>query len=134
MSIPGLLGTALYTALSQYSAGTALYGTRIYEGQAPLGGSLPYVIYTFVGGGEIYETPTRMLDVNVDVTCIAATQIQAQSGAAHIEGALREKQLTATGWTTLRVNEGAVISTFANVQGKQYYQCGAEYRIRLSNQ
>ncbi len=131
MTIQNLLGSALYTRLTT-TGGTALWGTRVYDRQSPAGtaGSVPYVVFAPVSGGEIPLTPTRTLDIRYAVRCIAASSAEARSGAAYIESALRGGSLTLPGWAHLGTTEGETLSAVENLEGRQFWADGALYRIR----
>lgn len=123
--------TGLYNKLAT-GAGTALYSTRIYHNQAPLETTLPYVVIQRVGGGEENMTPTRSIDVMYQVACWAANSADAKTGAGHIETALHQSPITASGYTIMWQAVGGWIADTANVEGKQYYRRGFEVRIRAT--
>lgn len=133
MSIQSVLGSALYARLTA-TAGTALYGTRVYERQAPAGAQQPYVIFEFRAGGALPLTPTRHIDARYVVACVAASQAEARAGADYIEAALIGGPLTASGWTHIATRQESPLSEVQNVAGRQFWRDGALYRIRFDQE
>jgi len=129
MTIQNLLGTALYTRLTT-TGGTALWGTRAYDRQAPAGAALPYVVFAVQRGGEVPLTPTRTLDVQIAVRCVAGSSAESRAGAAYIESALRGAALSLPGWAHIATTEGEIISEIGNLDGRNFWADGALYRIR----
>jgi hypothetical protein len=123
--------TGLYQRLTT-TGGTVFYGLRVYEGQAPAGDPLPYVIFNHMAGGEENMTPTRGIDADYLVECVASTRADARSGAGYIEAALHDQTLTFSGWNCVAVTQTRLFSRIDNVEGKQWFRRGAYYRIRLS--
>lgn len=125
------LGTALYSKLTN-TAGTALWSTRVYDTQGPLGGSIPYVIFQYSGGGDRNMSPSRILDCEYRIECIGASQADARSGADYIEAALRDQSLSVSGFNEIACTQTDLFNRIDNVDGKQFYRKGAFYRIRQS--
>jgi hypothetical protein len=130
MSIQSTIGTALYARLTT-TGGTALYGARVYERQAPAGAALPYVIFDFQSGGALNLTPTRHVDARYVVACIAANPADARTGADYIESALVGGELSASGWVHVATQQESLVSGVQNVEGRQFWRDGATYRLRF---
>lgn len=131
MSHQNAIGSALYATLVA-APGTAIWGTRVYDRQAPQGAILPYVVFAFVGGGDTNQSPSRIVDATYDVQCVAETSAAARNGATAIGSALHDQQIAVSGWNTIAVTEVGLISLVDNVERRQFWQDGASYRIRIS--
>src|SRR6266478_5772723 len=100
------VGTALYNRLTTFSAGTALWSNRVYNGQAPAGVILPYLIfYAISGTGDENNTPVRTFDLRYHIEAIAISHSVAQICAGHVDGALHHKDsnLSVSGQTVFWV-------------------------------
>lgn len=124
--------TALGSALKGYAAGTALYSTRVYSQLAPQGATLPYVVYDYAAGGDTNESPSRIVDVEYRVEAVGTTQAQARTIAGHIEDALHNGTLTASGWNHIATTHIRPLSLQETTDGVQYWRRGGIYRIRMS--
>jgi hypothetical protein len=126
------LNTALYSTLS---AGTALLsllgGTAIYHLQAPDGAALPYLIYSWQGGGP--TTEVRYLTSQVEfIRAYGTTALQAGSIMAAADALLDYTPMTVSGWTNIflaREGDYEMVETLPN--GEQVYTDGGFYRIML---
>lgn len=123
--------TALYSKLTT-TGGTALWSTRVYEGQAPQGTALPYVVFFHVAGGDENISPSRIVDVRYQVDCWAESRADARLGGDYLEAALHNGTLNISGWSQIGCEQTTLRSSVENVQGKQFYRRGADYRIRMS--
>lgn len=126
-----LVETALYSKLTT-SPGTALYGSRVYSEQAPLGAGLPYLLYYLLNGGDDNDCPDRSLTLTYHVECIALTQADARAGAGYIDTALHHQALTITGFTAYWVVMGGLFRQVDNVEGKQFWRRGGNCQINIS--
>lgn len=124
--------TALGSALAGYAAGTALYGTRVYSQLAPQGATLPYVVFDYVAGGDLNDSPSRIVDVEYRVEAIGATQAAARTIAGHIEACLHNGTLSASGWNHIATTHIRPFSLQETTDGVQYWRRGGFYRIRMS--
>jgi len=130
----GIMGTALYSKLA---GGTALIaalgGTAIYAEQAPDGQSLPYVVFSHVGGGPENITPREMYSDQWNVRAYAATRAQANALDGHLSGLLHKGGLSVTGYTTFWMVRETSVSLVENPpNGAHVYMAGGLYRVRLS--
>lgn len=124
--------TALYASLTTYAAGTALYGVRVYSQLAPQGTTRPYVVFDYVAGGDMNDSPSRVVDVEYRVEAVGATQAQARTIAGHIEACLHNGTLSASGWSHIATTHIRPISLQETTDGVQYWRRGGYYRIRMS--
>jgi hypothetical protein len=112
--------------------GTVVWGSRVYDQQAPQNAVLPYVVFTWIGGGRANETPYDSFDIDYQVVCVASSLADARRGAEHISQALTDIPLSVPGYTMFRAAEGDGVARVDNLEGRQYWQRGAEYTFRLS--
>lgn len=131
MGFQAALGSALYSKLST-AAGTVLWAGRIFDTQGTQGVPLPYVVYQHVAGGDTNISPSRIMDVEYRVECIAATIGEARSGADYIETALRDVTLTVTGFNPIACTQQDLFNRVDNLENKVYFRKGAFFRIRQS--
>jgi len=136
MSVQNVLNSAVYTKLTGGTALTALLsGTgAIYYLQAPDHGTLPYVVWNYMGGGPVNDYPHDSRDMIVFVRGYATTPALAGSIDAKISTLLHRGTLTVTGytnWWIARETETALIENAPD--GTKVYMAGAQYRIKLDN-
>jgi hypothetical protein len=123
----------LYTALT---GGTALLstlgGTAIYNGVAPRGVSVPYVVFSLASGIEENMTPTDSQRLVYLVKGVAATLVQAGTIADQVNALLHDQELTVSGsvnfWTS---RETIVRYTEVQETGRTLGHAGGEYLIRV---
>lgn len=131
MGFQAALGTALYGTLAA-CAGTALWAARVYDTLAPEGATVPYVVFQHVAGGDLNISPSRIIDVEYRVECIAATGVDARNGSNYLETALHNVTLTVSGFNAIACTQQDLFNRVDTVEGKQFYRKGAFYRIRQS--
>ena len=128
------LNMSIFNQLSANSALiTALGGTAIYHLQAPEAKPLPYVVYSWQGGGDVNDNPH---DDNESLRFVRAYAVKAdQAGAidALIKPLLHKAALTVTGYTIVfcfREDDFESVETLPS--GVNTYAMGGIYRIRLT--
>ncbi len=126
------LNSAINTRLTGGTAlVSALGGTAIYHGYAPEDKALPFVIWSYSGGGAENMTPNTSVNEVVYVRSYAATAKQ----AATIDGlvaSLMQTNLTVTGWSNYWLaREEEIFMPELDEAGKTTWTCGAYYRVRL---
>lgn len=139
MSIFNALNTSIYSALSGSTALTSLLaggtaGTAIFYLQAPDSKPLPYVVWSYQGGGPLNLAPSDLRDELLFVRAYAASPGLAGSIDAQLSTLLHRKKLTVTGWTnfwTAREGDLALVENQPNQT--QVFMAGAIYRIRLTD-
>lgn len=129
-----VLNAAIYSALSSNAALiTALGGTAIYHLQAPESRPLPYVVYSWQGGGDVNDNPHGDNESLRFVRAYAATAQQAGAIDALIKPLLHKAALTVTGYTTVFCfREDDYESVETPTSGVNTYVMGGIYRIRLT--
>lgn len=130
----GSVGSALYAALTT-SAGTAFYGTRVFEQLAPEGVALPYVVFTQIAGGNDNLTPNSSADLVYSVECIAQSLGSARTGNGYIQSALGsvQFQFNVTGYSNYACQRQEAFARLDNVGGTQYWRRGDNYRVRFDH-
>lgn len=126
---------AIYVKLNGASGVTTLLSsaTAIYARQAPVGATMPYIVYTYAGGGEDNITPTPSGDMLWYIKAVAQDQTTSEAIAAAMRTALHEQDLTLeNGWTAYRCQAMDIIDMVENVDKVQYYHIGNAYRIRVT--
>lgn len=131
MALQTDLETAIYSKLTT-TGGTALYANRVYPLQAPQDAALPYVIVTYVAGGDTNESPSRVVDMVYQITAWAADQPTARQIADALESALHNQSLTISGWNHIATTQEGLLADVETEGMQQYWMRGAEYRIRAS--
>lgn len=110
---------------------SALGGTYSYHGIAPEAKSLPYVIWSYSGGGAENITPNASLN---EVVYIRAYATSAKS-AAELDGYIAQAMsaaLTVTGWYVFWLaREDEIFLPETDEAGVTIWSCGAYYRVRL---
>lgn len=131
MSITNDVETALYAKLTSVG-GTALWGQRVWEGQAKQGETMPYVVFFHVAGGDENISPSRLVDTLYQVEVWAESRADARTGADYLETALHNGTLNISGWSQIGCEQQDLHTSVENKDGKQFYRRGADYRIRMS--
>jgi len=129
------VSAGLYNALK---AGTALIGTlggtAIYNGVAPRGASLPYVVFSLATGNEDNLTPTASQRFVYLVKGVADTLLQAGTIAAQVHTLLQNQTLTVSGglnyWTA---RESILAYTEIEPTGATVGHAGGEYLVRIES-
>ena len=129
-----VINASLYSTLAAGTAlTTALGGTAIFHLNAPEGRALPYVVYSWQGGGDVNESPHGDNESVRFVRAYAATAKQAWEIDALVKPLLHNVALTVTGYTTVmcrREDDYETVETdAANVRT---YTAGGLYRIRVT--
>ena len=134
MSAYNALNTGIYSTLSGGTAlTTALGGTAIYYQQAPDEAALPYVVWSYQGGGDDNITPSRMKSLLVYVRGYAATPALAGTIDTYCDALLHGKTITVTGWKNFWTAREEDISLVENPpDGAPIFSAGGIYRIRLT--
>jgi len=128
------INAGIYSALSGGTALiTALGGTAIYHLQAPDENALPYVIYSWQGGGDVNESPHGDNESVRFVRTYAATAKQAWEIDALIKPLLHNVALAVTGYTTIICRrEDDYESVETSPTGVKTFTAGGLYRIRIT--
>ena len=112
----------------------ALVSTKIYNQIAPPGATLPYVIFSHVGGGDSNESPSDSAEFVYMIKGLSDTKLQA--GA--IRDAIRDRihRTTYTVGATWTLSGGGMaegsISMLEVIEGTDYYHSGNNYRFHIS--
>lgn len=118
-------GTALTTMLS----GT----TAIYKEQAPDNTTLPYVVFSNQGGGDMNETPSRMKNLLIYVRGYASSMSLAGSIDTAIDALLHNNVLTVSGWSDIWASRETDVERTDEAPGGYVYSSGAVYRFILDS-
>lgn len=128
------LDAALYARLSGTSAiTTALGGTAIYHLQAPDLAALPFVVFSWAGGGNTNMSPASGQEVVEFIRCYASTAAAAGSVDSLILTALHNKPLAVGGavnFLIMREDDFESVETQPN--GELIFAAGGSYRICLT--
>ena len=119
------------------TAGTALIaslgGSAVYYNQAPDGQSLPYVVFSYQGGGNDNITPRRSKDNVMYIRAYAVTPAAAGTIDGHLDDLLHNQTLTVAGWTNYWMARETDLTLPDNQESSEtVHSAGAFYRVRLS--
>ncbi len=127
------LETALFAQLT--TPATSLYtlvSTGVYSPIAPQGTALPYVTFTFGGGGDANETVIDRVEVVYLVKGLAATKLLAGQIDEAIRARLHQQSFSVTGWTLLACLRENEVQLDEVVNGAPVFHRGALYRIKIA--
>lgn len=124
------LDTALYDVLSADTTLQSFVDDRIFAQQAPADTALPYVIFRWEQGGYIENNPRLALDAIYQVEGVATERAVAQSIAEICQVILATQALNLTDWSHFATTAQDWHSLVSTVEGLNFYQIGAAYRIR----
>lgn len=132
MGLQTFIGSAIYSKLITAS-GTALWGSRVYNSQAPEGVALPYIVFQQTAGGADQLTPNPTADVEYRIECVGSTKSQARIGAGYIEDAFSlQFAVNVPGYTNYACQEMRYLDRVDNIGGTQYWRQGSFYRFRFA--
>ena len=133
VSIQNALNTALYSTLSGSTViTTALGGTAIYYGQAPVNADLPYVVWSYQFGSPDNITPSESSSQILYVRAYSGTPAQAGTIDGYISAILHKGNLTVSGWTNFWLaRETEFMLPETDESGNVTWTAGAFYRVRL---
>lgn len=118
-------GTALVTALG---------GTAIYCQEAPEGASLPYVVFTFAGGGKENLNPSALINTVYYVIAYSDSKPEAGTIMALVDALLQGGSLTVTGYTNFDTHgEQFLPVPIDHSNAQPVYGDGRVYRIRIDS-
>ena len=124
----------LAAKLDAYGALTALLSstTAIWNGAAPPGTALPYVVFFYTGGGLENINPSELHNLLYLVKAIADDATEAGVLQGHIRGALHNTTLTVSGYTNFYTAcEDEVQLTEVSREGTLLFHRGYYVRIRI---
>ena len=127
--------SGLYSKLAAGTALTALLGgTLIYNGLAPQGRALPFVLFNQQSGVSDNLTPTRSEDFLYQVKGLSASGMAAAGSiASAIDTLLHNTTLTVSGgWVNYSIRRERHIRYEETETGERICHAGAVYRIRIS--
>lgn len=133
MSIDNALNEGIST---QLVGGTALIsalgGTAIFYQQAPDHQRRPFVVWSFVAGGDENATSHRSKNKVMLVRSFADNPEQAGTIDALVDARLHLQAITVSGWSnfwTARETDVALVEN--EPSGDKVYMAGGMYRVRL---
>lgn len=132
MDVMTVIGTAIYSTLSADADIAAKVGNRIWQKVAPGGTPEPYILFQWMGGGELNSTTHETFDISYLVAAVSETQTEARQIAGYISAALKNKEVSyPDGYETWSVvTERDPYMDMSNVQNRLYWLAGAIYRFR----
>lgn len=132
-SAESLIETGLRSALT---AGTALVGQvggtaapRIYNHIAPPASTLPYIVYTLVGGGDLNDTPTRAGEWLYQVGVFGTALAQCGTIDGYVEDLLNGGSVSISGWSNYWCARESPYRLSETVGKVTVYHVGAVYRV-----
>ena len=134
MSIQNALNSAIYTKLTGGTALTALLSsaTAVYYAQAYDHAALPYVVWSYQGGGPTNDYPHDSRDEYLFVRGYSTSPAHAGTIDAAISNLLHRGTLSVTGYTNWWISRDADLSLVENApDGSKVWMAGATYKIRL---
>lgn len=112
---------------------TLLGGAYVYNGIAPRGKDLPYIIFTQQSGTELNRTPRRETEFLYLVKALSPSLATAGTIADRIDAVLHDTTLTVTGWTNFWCRRATTVRYIETTeQGGIIGHAGAIYTISLS--
>ncbi len=129
-----VLAAGIYGCLSGNTAlGSLLSGSAsVYRGQAVQDAALPYVVFSFQGGGPENIERGDLRNLLVMIRGYATGQAQAGSVDAAIERAMLAGTLAVAGYSVVWCARESDLSMVENTPTGAVFSEGATYRIRLS--
>jgi hypothetical protein len=127
------LRDAIYTQLASGTAlTTALGGTAIYHLHAPEGAALPYVVFSWQGGGDLNIDPNETSETVQFIRAYAASDAAAGTIDGLVRARLHRQSVTVTGYNTVYCWREGDYETVETTAGTAIYTHGGFYRIRIT--
>lgn len=127
-----VVGTAIKSSLLTNPNIAGMVGDRLWQMIAPGGAPTPYILFYWMGGGELNNTQHEAFDIVYLVCGVADTQVQARQLAGYISDTLKNMGVVYpddySSWSV--VTEQDPYLDVSNVQNRQYWLAGAVYRFR----
>lgn len=120
------------TALTLQIGGTA--APRIYHGQAPEASPLPYLIFSWAGGGLTPTTPHTDGEGPIYLRAYSSVSAKEAGNISAAAFALLDRQpLTITGWNNswLACESPHIEFPSTDESGQTIWTCGDHYRIKI---
>lgn len=132
---------ALYRALRAHLTNTGdVWGSRVYSDQAARETERPFLLFFWMGGGDlngiISSDPAHAIGIKV----VANTLPEAMTGAGRIAELLNDRERGQSGlraldggagWHILTASKEAAIHIVETVDGRQIYHEGNRYRFLM---
>lgn len=128
------LNAAIYTTLSGGTAlVSALGGTAIYHLQAPDAADLPYVVFSWAGGGHVNETPGDRIEEVEFIRVYHTNAYQAGVIDGLIKARMHNQAISVTGYSTMLCQREDDFESVEQLpSGGQVYAMGGYYRIVIT--
>lgn len=106
-------------------------GYATFHGSAPEGTSLPYIVFSYSGGGHDNDTPRESVQAVLYIRAYARSAKQAGAIDAII-ASLINSSIYVAGWKTFwAAREENISLPEEDKAGETIWACGAYYRIRM---
>lgn len=136
------VGAAYAAIRARLAGGSELWGTRVYADLAPDNAKRPFVMYTFMGGGE----RNRLVGV-ADASLVVAVRVVADTLAQAFDGSARLAELLddaglfdgvadmqPTGWYITTSSVEQHIHLMELVDGVRVYHAGFQLRLTMEKE
>lgn len=132
--IEPLLGMKwIYATLSADATLTGLVSTRIYDGLAPQGGALPYVVYNHMGGADLLGIGAIRVFANglyqVKAVCKGNSYAPAKAIADQVDELLHGASGATTDGVVLACVREQPLALIEQQDGIEYRHVGGIYRL-----
>ena len=133
MSIFNVLNTGIFSKLTGSTALiTALGGTSIFYMQAPDSQALPYVVWSYMGGGPENISPGNLQSDLVYVRAYATASGQAGTIDNLCDAQLHRQAISVSGFVNIWTAREEDIALVENPpDGVKTYSAGGIYRVRV---
>jgi len=115
-----------------------LWGAKVFPDLAPSGTQKPYVVYAWMGGGEINERVQQDAEIVLQVKLVTEQLAQAFVGAGRISTLLNDADYSSSealnggaDWYVLNVKQEGIVHMLETVDGGQIYHAGHRFRFRM---
>jgi hypothetical protein len=116
------------------NAGIIGMGARVYEQPAPESVAYPFFTVFLSAVTDLNQTPRRAVDFVVFADCWDYDSANAAIGAGYIDQALRNVELTITGWSNYRTNVIALRSPVPElVAGRLVCRRGLTLKVSIDS-
>ena len=115
-----------------------LWGAKVFPDLAPSGTQKPYVVYAWMGGGEINARVQQDAEIVLQVKLVTDQLAQAFSGAGRISTLFNDADYSSAAalnagseWAVLNVKQETIVHMIETVDGRQIYHAGHRFRFRM---
>lgn len=130
---------ALYKAIkTRLTENSEVWGANVFPDLAPSGTAKPYVVFAWMGGGEINARVQQDAEIVVQIKGVTTQLAQAFVMAGRISTLFNDADASSNAalnagadWAILHTRQEGIVHMLETVDGGQIYHAGHRFRFRM---